>query len=142
MLDLLMAGQAPPQRRLLIPPAGVVPRRSSDVPSILDPDVAAAVRYISLHVRDDLQVADVMREVAMSRRSLEHRFLKVLGRTPGAEILRTQFEVAKQMLAETDEPMARVAAAAGFSSAKQLGASFHRETGTTPTSYRREARGN
>ena len=141
MLDRLMAGEKPAQKQLLIPPAGVVPRRSSDIPSILDPDVAAAVRYISLHVQDDLQVADLLREVPMSRRSLEHRFLKALGRTPAAEIRRAQVEVAKQMLFETDEPMARVALAAGFSNAKQLGASFHHETGATPTRFRRESRG-
>jgi LacI family transcriptional regulator len=141
MLDRLMSGENPSQKQLLIPPAGVVPRRSSDIPSILDPDVAAAVRYISLHVQDDLQVADLLREVPISRRSLEHRFLKTLGRTPAAEIRRAQVEVAKQMLSETDEPMARVALAAGFSNAKQLGASFHHETGSTPTDYRRELRG-
>jgi LacI family transcriptional regulator len=140
MLDRLMAGEKPAQKQLLVPPAGVVPRRSSDIPCILDPDVAAAVRYISLHVQDDLQVADVLREVPVSRRSLEQRFLKALGRTPAAEIRRAQVEVAKQMLAETDEPMARVALAAGFSNAKQLGASFQHETGTTPTDYRRKLR--
>jgi LacI family transcriptional regulator len=140
MLDRLMAGETP-EKLLLVPPAGVVPRRSSDIPSILDPDVAAAVRYISLHVQDDLQVGDVLREVQVSRRSLEQRFLKALGRTPAAEIRRAQVEVAKQMLRETDEPMARVALAAGFSNAKQLGASFHHEAGTTPSLYRRQARG-
>ena len=141
MLERIMAGQRPAQQRLLIPPAGVVPRRSSDVPCILDADVAAAVRYISLHVQDDLQVADVLREVPVSRRSLEQRFLKALGRTPAAEIRRAQVEVAKQMLAETDEPMARVALAAGFSNAKQLGAGFNHEMGVTPTAYRRQSRG-
>jgi LacI family transcriptional regulator len=141
MLDRLMAGEKPAQDVLLVPPAGVVPRRSSDIPSILDPDIAAAVRYISLHVQDDLQVGDVMREVRVSRRSLEKRFLKALGRTPAAEIRRAQVEVARQLLQETDEPMARVALAAGFSNAKQLGASFLHETGTTPTAYRRQARG-
>jgi LacI family transcriptional regulator len=140
MLDRIMAGEPLPQQQLLIPPAGVVPRRSSDLPGLLDADVAAAVRYISLHVQDDLQVADVLREVQVSRRTLEQRFLKVLGRTPAAEIRRAQVEVAKQMLTQTDEPMARVALAAGFRDAKQLGASFHRETGTTPTKFRRDAR--
>jgi LacI family transcriptional regulator len=77
----------------------------------------------------------------VSRRSLEQRFLKALGRTPAAEILRAQVEVAKQMLTETNESMPRVALAAGFSSAKQLGASFHHETGITPTAYRRQSRG-
>jgi LacI family transcriptional regulator len=140
LLDRLMSGEKPAEKQLLVPPAGVVPRRSSDIPAIIDADVAAAVRYISLHVQDDLQVADVLREVPVSRRSLEQRFLKVLGRTPAAEILRAQVEVAKHLLAETDEDMPRVARAAGFSNAKQLGASFHHETGTTPTAFRRKAR--
>jgi LacI family transcriptional regulator len=140
MLERLMAGDKPVERQLLVPPAGVVPRRSSDLPAILDPDVAAAVRYISLHVQDDLQVADVLREVPVSRRSLEQRFLKALGRTPAAEIRRAQVEVAKHILTETDEAMPRVALAAGFSSAKQLGSSFHHETGVTPTAYRRQSR--
>ena len=42
--------------------------------------------------------------------------------------------------ARLSEPMARVALAAGFSNAKQLGASFQHETGSTPTAYRRKAR--
>jgi len=141
MLDRLMAGKRPTEKQLLVPPAGVVPRQSSDLPSLLDADVAAAVRYISLHVHDHLQVADVLREVPVSRRSLDQRFLKVLGRTPAAEIRRAQVEVAKQMLAQTDEPMTRVARAAGFSNAKQLGATFHRETRATPSAYRKEFRG-
>jgi len=140
LLDRLMAGEKPAQRQLLIPPAGVVPRRSSDIPAILDADVAAAVRYISLHVQDDLGVADLLREVPVSRRSLEQRFLKALGRTPAAEIRRAQVEVAKHLLAETDESMPRVALAAGFSNAKQLGACFHHETGVTPSDYRRKSR--
>lgn len=140
MLDRLMAGEEPAEKQLLVPPAGVVPRRSSDLPALLDPDVAAAVRYISLHVQDDLQVSDLLREIPLSRRSLEQRFIKALGRTPAAEIRHAQVEVAKQMLAETDESMARVAMAAGFSSAKQLGSSFHHETAMTPTAYRRIAR--
>ena len=53
-----------------------------------------------------------------------------------AEIRRAQVEVAKHLLAETDEGMPRVALAAGFSSAKQLGASFHHETGMTPSAFR------
>jgi LacI family transcriptional regulator len=140
MLERLMAGEHPAQRRLLLPPAGIVPRRSSDLPSLLDPEVAAAVRYIALHVRDNLDVGDVLREIPMSRRALEQRFLKVLGRTPAAEIRRAQVEVAKRMLAETDEEMARVALAAGFSDAKQLGATFRRVAGLTPSAFRKQSR--
>lgn len=136
-LEELLKGKATGPRQILVPPAGVVPRRSSDLPARLDADVAAAVRYIALHVRDDLQVADVLREIPISRTSLEQKFRKVLGRTPAAEIRRAQIEVAKAMLIETDEPMATVALAAGFSNAKQLGTTFRRENGVTPTFFRR-----
>jgi LacI family transcriptional regulator len=139
-LDRLMRGQKPAQQQLLIPPAGVVPRRSSDIPAIVDADVAAAVRYISLHTQEHLHVDDVLCEVPLSRRSLEQRFQKALGRTPAQEIRRSQVELAKQVLAETDEPMARVALMAGFSNAKQLGATFHHEMQMTPTAYRRRNR--
>jgi len=139
-LDRLMSGKKPTEKQLLIPPAGVVPRRSSDIPAIFDADVAAAVRYISLHVQDNLQIADVLREVPISRRSLHQRFRDVLGRTPAQEIRRAQIETAKHVLAETDEPMPRVAAMAGFSNAKQLGGTFHHTTGVTPTAYRRRHR--
>ena len=141
LLDGLMAGGAAKEPTLLVPPAGVVSRGSTDLPLIFDADVAAAVRYISLHVRDHLQVADVLREMPVSRRSLEQRFLKALGRSPAAEIRRAQIEVAKQMLSETDEPMAGVARAAGFSNAKHFGASFRHETGEAPREFRRGARG-
>jgi LacI family transcriptional regulator len=139
-LDRLMHGQKPKEQALLIPPAGVVPRQSSGLKVIVDPDVAAAVRYIALHVKDDLQVADVLREVHVSRRSLDQRCLKVLGHTAAQEIGRAQVELAKQVLVETGESMERVAAMAGFSNAKQLGATFHDATGTTPTAYRRQHR--
>jgi LacI family transcriptional regulator len=140
MLDRMMDGEDPSPRRVLVPPVGVVPRQSSDIPAIQDADVAAAVRFIAMHVQDHLQVEDVLREVALSRRTLEQRFLRALGRTPAAEIRRAQIKVAKRLLAETNEPMERIALAAGFSNAKQLGATFHRETGMTPTSYRRRYR--
>ena len=140
MLERMMRGEKPKENTLLIPPVGVVPRQSSERGVILNADVAAAVRYIALHVQDDLHVADVVREVAVSRRTLDQRFLQVLGRTPAQEILRAQVEMAKQTLAETDESLTRVAAMSGFKNAKQLGASMRRISGTTPTAYRRKHR--
>jgi LacI family transcriptional regulator, galactose operon repressor len=137
MLESLMDGREPLPRQLLIPPAGVVNRRSTDLPAKLDDDVAAAVRYIALHVHEDLRVGDLLGEVPISRTSLEQKFRKVLGRTPAEEIRRAQVEVAKTMLRETDLSMSQIARAAGFSDAKQLGMTFRRETGTTPTAYRR-----
>lgn len=138
MLDRLMRNRVSDEVPLLIPPAGVVPRASTSRPAIVDQDVAAAVRYIAMHIRDNLQVADVLREVLVSRRSLDQRFLKALGRTPAQEIARAQVEIAKQALTETTSSMELVATMAGFKNAKQLGSSFRKLTGNTPTAYRQQ----
>ena len=141
MLDRLMAGEKPANGQLLVPPAGVVPRRSSDVPAILDPDVAAAVRYISLHVQDDLQVADVLREV--------HDVAPLPGTAvpqgAGPDARRRdpprRWRWPGRCWPRPTSRWPRVALAAGFSNAKQLGSGFHHETGVTPTAYRRQSRG-
>src|SRR5687768_10915294 len=138
MLDRLMAGATLPQDHLLIPPAVVVPRRSSALPAVIDPEVAAAVRYIVLHVRDHLQVSDVLREVALSRSALDRRFRKVLRHTPAEEIRNAQVSEARHLLADTNESMERIATAAGFRNAKQFGSTFRRVMGMTPTAYRRQ----
>lgn len=138
MLASLMDGKPLAQKVILVPPIAVISRQSSSLPSILDRDVAAAVTYISLHAKDHLSVADVLRSIPVSRSSLDQRFLKVLGRTPAGEIRRAQIELAKAMLSDTQEQMPQVAAAAGFLTAKQLTSTFHREVGVTPTAYRRQ----
>lgn len=136
MLERMMQRQPHGHEPMLIPPAGVVPRASTDRPVIVDPDVAAAVRYIAMHAKDQLQVSDVLREVLVSRRSLDQRFLKALGRTTAQEISQARVEIAKQALTATTGSMETIAAIAGFTNAKQLGASFRKTTGMTPSAYR------
>ena len=140
MLERLMRNRHLNETMLLIPPAGVVPRASTGRTVIVDQDVAAAVRYIAMHVQDNLQVADVLREVLVSRRSLDQRFLKALGHTPAQEISRAQVEIAKQALSQTNGSMDLIASMAGFRNAKQLGATFRNVTGITPTAYRQQSR--
>ena len=137
-LEGMMSGWRPAEAVTLVAPVGVVPRRSTGLEPIVDAEVAAAVRYIALNAKDGLQVADVLREAQVSRRTLDQHFIAAVGRTAAQEIARVRLELAKRSLAETRESMERVAAMAGFSDAKQLGLTFRRATGTTPTSYRRQ----
>ena len=141
MLEDLLSGRGRrPPRTLLLPSPGVVTRRSSDVLAIADDDVAAAVRFIRAQALGPIGVSDVLGEVAVSRRSLERRFRAVLGRGLGAEIRRVRMEKARWLLSGTALPIARVAASSGFSEAKHLSTAFRRESGLTPTEYRRRSR--
>lgn len=142
MLEGLLSGRVrrTARRTLLLPSPGVVTRQSSDVLAIGDQDVAAAVRFIRAHALGPIGVADVLRAVAGSRRSLERRFRGALGRGVGEEIRRVRLEKARDLLSGTEMPIASVATNSGFSETKHLSTVFRRETGMTPTEFRRRSR--
>ena len=136
LLDRLMHGDPPPRKPILLPPVGVRTRQSTDTLAIEDHDVAQAVEFIRNHAAEPIQVSDVLRVVPVSRSRLERQFIKVLGRTPAAEIRRVHLERAKQLLATTDMPIPKIAYAAGFSSAEYMSCAFKSETGLAPHRYR------
>jgi len=140
LLDRLMRGRAAPADPLLVPPLGVSARQSSDILAIDDAEVARALHYIRRHALEGITVEEVMAEVPLSRRMLEHRFRRRLGRTPKEEIQRLRFEEARSLLATTDLPLARISDRLGFHQPAYLSAAFRREAGVTPSAYRRNPR--
>jgi len=140
LLDRMMLGRAAPAEPLLVPPLGVSARQSSDILAIDDAEVARALHYIRRHALEGITVEEVLAEVPLSRRVLEHRFRRRLGRTPKEEIQRLRFEKAKSLLATTDLPLARISERLGFHQPAYLSAAFRREAGVTPSAYRRNPR--
>lgn len=141
LLDRLQNGDTAPAAPLLIEPARVVVRQSTDTLAIDDRHLAQAIGFIRRHGAEPIQVSDVLRAVPMSRSSLERRFQQALGRSPADEIRRVHLERAKQLLAESDLPVPEVADASGFQSREYLAYAFKRATGLTPREYRARMRG-
>ncbi len=141
LLDRLLAGAKPPQQPVLLPPHGVMTRRSSEVLAIDDPEVVAAARFIRGHGHVPLRVLDVLKEVPIGRRSLERRFRNALGRGLWAEIRRVHVELAKRLLTETDLPMKTIAEQSGFTDFRHMAVAFRQDPGLSPTAYRRLQRG-
>ncbi|MBX3427182.1 MAG: DNA-binding transcriptional regulator [Pirellulales bacterium] len=140
LLDDLMAGRRRKPQRVTVEPIGVVERRSTQATAQYDPDVAAAIHFIHDHAGQNIGVDDVVRHVHMSRRTLEIRFRDVVGRSPYHELQRVRVERARRLLMETDLPIPRVAAAAGFSSNAYLAQVFQKWVGKTPSQIRRQHR--
>jgi len=140
LLNRILSRKSVPSRPVLVEPLRVVTRRSSDILAIEDPEVAMAVRFVADHAAEPITVEDILEELSVSRRSLERRFRKVLGRSPSAEIRRVHVERAKTLLKQTDLPMPKVSGASGFIDAARLSKAFRRELGTTPTEYRNKSR--
>ena len=141
MLDRLMSGRQPSQTTVFIPPAHVITRQSTDIVAVADPDVSAALAFISVHATENIGPADVVKGLAIARRALELRFRKLLGRSMLQEIQRVRIERAKRLLAETDLPMHAVASRSGYSTQQRLAQVFRQVTGEPPTTYRQHSRG-
>jgi len=139
LLDSWMQGRAPDAQEEVLPPLGVATRQSSDVLAIDDPQIAAAVRYIRESACRGISVTDVLRTVPQSRTMLERKFRKFLGRSPQAEIRHVQIKRARQLLAETDLKLERIAELTGFQHPEYLSVVFKREVGQTPGEFRRSA---
>lgn len=121
-----------------IAPVRVVSRRSTDVMAVPDKNVAAALRFIAEHACDRITVDDVLPHAAISRSQLEKKFRTYLGRSPQAEIRRVQVMRIRQLLAETDFPLKKIAELSGFDYAEYMCVVFRRLTGETLGAYRRK----
>jgi LacI family transcriptional regulator len=137
ILDRLMSGQKCPEQPVLVPPAGVVTRQSTDTLAISDRAVVKAVSFIRENLSQPIHVAEIARNAGVSRRVLERRFQHHLKRSPAEEIRRVRLRRAQELLLDTDMPIPELSEAAGFGSPEYMAYVFRQECNMTPVEYRR-----
>lgn len=140
LLEKLMSGKRPPLEPILVPPKGIVTRRSTDVLAMDDRQLAAGARYLREHLFEAITVNDMARAAGMSRRLFERRFVIQVGRAPKAEVLRLRIERVKELLADTDWSLAQISERTGFKHSEYLHTLFSRKTGITPGKFRAATR--
>ena len=138
LLDRMMWGETVSTQPLITKPLGIETRESTDVLAIEDRQVAVALKYIREHANQNIRVADVLRITPMSRRVLETRFKKAIERTPHQEIQRVRINRIEQLLRETDLTIHEIAELCGYVHAEYLAAVYKRETGRTPSQFRKQ----
>jgi LacI family transcriptional regulator len=136
LLDEMMAGRKIKGEAHLIAPLGVTTRQSTDVLAIDDRNIARALHYIRNNACSGINVQDVIKAVPQSRRLMEKRFVKFIGRTPHQEIIRVQLERVKQLLTQTELAIEEIADRSGFAHVEYLSVAFKRELGMPPSKYR------
>ena len=139
LLHRLMRGGKAPACPILVPPLRVVTRQSTDTLAISDIALVKALSFIRENATRRIRVSEIAAHAGVSRRLLEQRFLKTLGRTPAAQIRRTHLDRACTLLAETDLSIEQVAEACGFGSPEYMTYYFRRELKITPLKFRRAA---
>lgn len=139
-LDRMMRTGYRPAEPVLIPPIEVVVRNSSDAICFEDDDIRQALIYIRKHACEPIRVSDILTDVPISRRLLECKFAKTLGRSPRQEIMHAHMQEAKRLLVETDLRVPEVAAQAGFTQHQVFSKLFREATQMTPIKYRQRFR--
>jgi LacI family transcriptional regulator, galactose operon repressor len=138
LLNQMMHGQQPIQRLTLFPPTRICVRHSTDTLAIEDELVRNCLRLIRQQAHLGIHVGDVVAELAVARRALEQRFVRLIGHTPAAEIRRVRIEAAKRLLVETNRSMAEIAQQAGFGNQDQFSRNFRHGVGLSPSQFRRQ----
>jgi transcriptional regulator GlxA family with amidase domain len=96
--------------------------------------------WIADHLDQDLSAPVLAARMCVSERHLARVFTAETGVGPAAYVEAARVEAARRLLETTDDPLARVAAAAGLGSAETLHRAFRRRLATTPGAYRRRFR--
>ena len=136
LLDRMMNGEQIDSAPVLVAPMGIRARQSTDILAIDDPDVATALRFIREHALEGINVADVIRHVPLSRRVLESRFKKILGRSPHEELTRLKLDRIKELLTETDLSLSDIARRTGFEHDEYMCVFFRKLKGMPPGQFR------
>ncbi|MCP4376063.1 MAG: substrate-binding domain-containing protein [bacterium] len=137
LLGKLMDGEPAPTEPIRLPPRHLAARQSTDCIAVDDELVADALRFISEHSHERIQVGDVADALEAPRRSLERRFRESLGRTIGREITSVRVDRAKRRLIETTASIKSIADDCGFTDGLQMAVVFKRVEGISPKVYRR-----
>jgi LacI family transcriptional regulator len=138
LLARLMAGRRAVSRAIVVRPTHVIARQSTNILAIEDAHVAKSLRFIRLHGREAIQVGDVVAASGLSRRVLEKRFRKLLGRSVLSEIRRVRVAHICRLLAETNLSVSQIADSLGYTSIEHIARYFRSEMNSSPLTYRRQ----
>jgi LacI family transcriptional regulator len=139
LLDKMMAGpEKESAHTITVSPTHTVTRQSTDILTIDDPLVSAALRFVHRNAKKDIQISDVVEATASSRRTLQQRFRKLMRRSLHDEIMRARVEFVAQLLVETNLSVSEIGAQLNYASPEHISRSFKRIKGLTPLLYRKQ----
>ena len=121
---------------ILLPPRGIVVRKSTDTLATTDPTLTLALGEIAKRLPTSFGVNEIAAALKVSRSHLDQLFAEKFSRSVGREIARQRIEKAKKLLIETNSPMKEIAALCGFCNAGHFTNTFRKATGVTPKSWR------
>jgi len=115
----------------------VIRRASTDITAVDDAFVARALAWARAHLATGASVDAIARGIGYSKRMLQSRARKALGKTIGDEVRHMMLAEAAELLANTDKSVSEIASACGFTSVSHLSLRFKAYCHKTPLAYRK-----
>ena len=135
LIDQLMRDPGAAWEDVMVHPTHIVTRQSTDIFANNDPHIAEILKYIHKNISRKIQVDDLVKLVPLSRRLLEERFKKSMGRSIYDYVIKERIEKMAQLLCE-GHSVSEAAVELGFSDIKNVSRTFKQIKGMTPTEYR------
>ena len=136
LLDQLMHDSIRGAGPISIEASDVVVRSSSDPAVSHDAQIGVALSLIRRKFPQKLSIDEIAKTIGISRRTLELKFRKCIGRTILEEVREMRVAKVKTLLKETHLPVSRIATLSGFRTTSHLINVFGNEFGITPAKYR------
>ncbi|HUO94339.1 MAG TPA: DJ-1/PfpI family protein [Rhizomicrobium sp.] len=101
-----------------------------------DGKLGKLLRWIPEHLSDELDCPALARRAHMSERNFARVFRAETGKTPAHFVECVRIDAARRWLTESDMPVERVAARAGFGSEERMRRAFQRHLKVSPAAFR------
>jgi len=101
--------------------------------------IRVAVNYINNNFERDLALTSVAKYVFLSPSYFARAFKDEIGISPINYLLKVRIETAKEMLATTAMKIGEIALSVGFSKQQRFNDIFRKQTGITPSAYRKRS---
>lgn len=121
---------------IVVKPTQVITRHSTDIYATNDNHIASSLKFIHQNIDKNLHVDEVVKQVPLSRRALEKRFLEITGYPVYKYIFNLRIEKFTQKLLDTDMSVFEIALDMGLSDSKNIARQFRQVKGCSPSVYR------
>ena len=104
--------------------------------------VELALSFIETHLTEAISLQEIAAAAHLSKFHLSREFMQQMNQSPYAYLMSMRLNHAKKLLLSTDDPIAEIAEACGFSNLSCFFRQFKKVQGCTPLQYRKNARFN
>lgn len=138
LLQRMLDGENVPKPPVLVTPAAIVPRHSTDALVMPDADLTKAINFLQYNFEHFISVKDAADHTGISVCMLNRKFQRYLGKTLYQYLLELRINKIRDLLDGSNLSLDEIATRTGYGSKMALSLAFKRIVGIPPGKFRQE----